>query len=263
MFERIVCGIDGSSAGFEALRQASTLRPVQGELVALVVCEVGLAVHAGFEAGHAAARLEEDAERIRAEAAAELEGIPFATADIVRGRPVAALLGALERHRADLLVVASHGVSRPVAIVFGSVASELLHRAPCSVLVAREPAGGDSWAPRAITAGVDGSAHSLRALEVARALGERFAAPVRRLACTGGKPVDVDGLSGVEALEWDERHPVDALVAAAASSDLVVVGNRGLHGLASLGSVSERVAHRARCSVLAVREAAREPSGPA
>ena len=50
----------------------------------------------------------------------------------------------------------------------------------------------------------------------------------------------------------DER-PVDALVAAAADADLLVVGSRGLHGLRALGSVSERVAHRAGCSVLVVR----------
>ena len=37
--------------------------------------------------------------------------------------------------------------------------------------------------------------------------------------------------------------------------DLVVIGSRGLHGLKALGSVSERVAHQAECSVLVVREA--------
>jgi nucleotide-binding universal stress UspA family protein len=34
----------------------------------------------------------------------------------------------------------------------------------------------------------------------------------------------------------------------------VVVGSRGLHGFPALGSVGERVAHRARSSVLVVRE---------
>jgi nucleotide-binding universal stress UspA family protein len=31
------------------------------------------------------------------------------------------------------------------------------------------------------------------------------------------------------------------------------VGSRGLHGVRALGSVSERVAHDARCSVLVIR----------
>ena len=57
----------------------------------------------------------------------------------------------------------------------------------------------------------------------------------------------------------DHRHedlldePVPALLAASADADVLVVGSRGLHGLRSLGSVSERVAHAAGCSTLVVR----------
>jgi nucleotide-binding universal stress UspA family protein len=54
------------------------------------------------------------------------------------------------------------------------------------------------------------------------------------------------------AVAIDER-PVRALVEASKDADLVVVGSRGLHGFRALGSVSERVAHRARSSVLVVR----------
>jgi nucleotide-binding universal stress UspA family protein len=42
-------------------------------------------------------------------------------------------------------------------------------------------------------------------------------------------------------------------VLASQRCDLVVVGHRGLHGVGSLGSVSERVSHRADGSVLVVR----------
>ena len=49
------------------------------------------------------------------------------------------------------------------------------------------------------------------------------------------------------------QHPVVALVEAARDADLLIVGSRGLHGLKALGSVSERVAHDASCSVLVVR----------
>lgn len=74
------------------------------------------------------------------------------------------------------------------------------------------------------------------------------------LAATGGKMLDLDGLPDVQGLEFDERKPVDALVEASKASDLMIVGSRGLHGLQSVGSVSERVAHHASCSVLVVRE---------
>ena len=49
-----------------------------------------------------------------------------------------------------------------------------------------------------------------------------------------------------------------ALVEASRDADLLVVGNRGLHGLRALGSVAERVAHQAACSVLVVRAAPTE-----
>jgi nucleotide-binding universal stress UspA family protein len=48
-------------------------------------------------------------------------------------------------------------------------------------------------------------------------------------------------------------EPVRALVVASANADLVVVASRWLHGLKSVRSVSERVAHEARCSTLIVR----------
>jgi nucleotide-binding universal stress UspA family protein len=61
----------------------------------------------------------------------------------------------------------------------------------------------------------------------------------------------------IEGLEWSEQQPVHALVEASAGADLLVLGSRGLHGLASLGSVSERVASRAHSSVLVVRDSRR------
>ena len=76
---------------------------------------------------------------------------------------------------------------------------------------------------------------------------------VRLLAAKGGKRIDADELGKLGDVELDERRPVEALVAASERSDLVLVGCRGLHGLASLGSVSERVAHRAVSPVLVVR----------
>jgi nucleotide-binding universal stress UspA family protein len=50
-------------------------------------------------------------------------------------------------------------------------------------------------------------------------------------------------------------HPADVILDTAAREgvSLVVLGSRGLSGVRALGSVSERVAHRARCSVLVAR----------
>lgn len=252
VFERIVCGVDGSPAGDEGLRQAIALRPPEGELAVVVVVDLAVAVQSGFQAARTAQRLEQEAEVARAAVAERIAGVPFTSVGVVHGRPVAALLAAAERRNAGLVVVGSHGQSRAVGILVGSVASEMLHRASCSVLVARRPADGTLWAPRTIVVGIDGSACAYQALSTARELSERFEAHVRVLACGDGLPQDELERVG-ERVELDDRNPVDALVAAAATADLVVIGSRGLSGLRALGSVSERVAHRASSSVLVVR----------
>jgi len=71
----------------------------------------------------------------------------------------------------------------------------------------------------------------------------------------GGKAVD-KRLVATIVDEYEELRgdPVEALVAASADADLLIVGSRGLHGLKALWSVSERLAHEARCSALVVRQ---------
>jgi nucleotide-binding universal stress UspA family protein len=57
-------------------------------------------------------------------------------------------------------------------------------------------------------------------------------------------------------------EPFDEPVVLSEFADLVVVGSRGLKGLKALGSVSERVAHEARCPVLVVKGGGLESAGP-
>ena len=75
------------------------------------------------------------------------------------------------------------------------------------------------------------------------------------IVAEGGKAVDLGAVSLIagDGYHVTPEEPVPVLTAASADADLLVVGSRGLHGLKSLGSVSERVAHRAACSTLIVR----------
>jgi nucleotide-binding universal stress UspA family protein len=139
-----------------------------------------------------------------------------------------------------------------VASCSDSTATELVHKAPCSVLVVRT-AGADF--PTRLAVGVDGSAESAAAYATAKALSDRFGASLWPVVAHGGGTVD---RGEVERIVGDRREDsphdaVAALLAASTESDLLVVGSRGLHGLRALGSISERIAHRARCSVLVVR----------
>lgn len=251
VFDRVVCGIDESPQSLEALRQVERLRPASGSLHLVAVAELSLAVHGGFAAAHLLEQIESGAQHALERAK---ECSKATSSRLIEGSPASALQQEIEREQASLVALGNHGTSRPVGILLGTTATTLLHEAPCSVLLARAPADQSGF-PSSIVVGVDGSSAALLALAAARELGERIGVPVRVLAASGGKPVHIEGLRSVPGLEWDDRKPLDVLLDASRSADLVVVGNRGLHGLAALGSVSERVAHQAACSVLVVRGA--------
>jgi nucleotide-binding universal stress UspA family protein len=248
-FERVLVGNDGSAGAMGALRLARRLASADAEFLALTVAETHHAVHAGMDAVTWDQRLRADAEAARLAADRELRGTAHGEARSLTGHAAQALVAAIEEFRADLVAIGSHGHSRAAGIVLGSVATRLIHDAPCSVLIAREQLEIEDF-PRSIVVGIDTSPTSLEAKAVAEALAARTGASVRRLTATGGKPVPENAT--VDA-ELDSRSAVDALVDASRSCDLLVVGSRGLHGLAALGSVAERVAHKAECSVLVVR----------
>ena len=238
IFERIVCGVDGSPAGFEALRQATWLRSDAARILSVTACETPQSERAGCAARDAAWELIGD--------------VPLAEAQVVEGRPVPALLAALDRESATLFAVGTHGGGHVAGMLLGSVATSMLQQAPCSVLVAR---GSDetAWSPSSIVVGMDGSREALVSAVIAAELGDRFGATVRTIAAQGGPRVDRPILREIDKLHRVPGHPVGALVDASREADLVVVGSRGLRALEALGSVSERVAHQAHCSFLVVR----------
>jgi nucleotide-binding universal stress UspA family protein len=250
VLDRILCGVDSGEEGLEAIRQAERLREPDGRLALVTALELATASHAGFAAVPAS-------EQLAAEARAALDAgqalAPGAPAHLVEGRADQVLLEEAVKTGATLLAVGSHGISRPVGIAVGSVTTTLLHSAPCSVLVARGRSAPDSF-PGSILVGIDGSAESELAAAVAFRLGKRLGVEVWPLAARGGKDFDIAAVDAMaSSVLIEEGHPVDALVAGAERAGLLVVGSRGLHGLRALGSVSERVAHQAPCSVLVVR----------
>ena len=256
VFTRILVGVDGSPGALEAARQAALLQDVDGQLTLVSAWDIAHGI--GGTGTGIPYYLDEDLQRTGAEkrlraAAEHVSRYTTAAARSVHGTPVATLLEEIERADATLVAVGSSGTGRLLGIVAGAVATEMIHRAPCSVLVARP--GRDRFLHRVVV-GVDGSLESAAAYATARYLAERFGADLHALVARGGKGFD-ERLAGLitEGAHEDSRHaPVDALAHAAATADLVVVGSRGLHGLRALGSVSERVAHTASCSTLVVRE---------
>jgi nucleotide-binding universal stress UspA family protein len=253
LFRTIICGVDASSASLDAVGQVLRLAAPGGALVIVAVCESYLAVHAGMHANQVAAELE-------AEAAAALEQARGLADDaetlLVHGRAADTLLRIAREKEATLVAVGSHGTGRGVGLFLGSVASRLLHEAPCSVLVAR-PASDLAGFPGSIVVGLDGSPPSLEAAAVGQGLAERLGAQATFLTATGGRRSDLNAdalaTSGFEP-SYNNAKPLPALLDASSRADVLVIGARGVRGLRALGSVSERVAHRAGCTVLVVRE---------
>jgi len=254
VFSRVLVGIDGSEESREAARQAAKV--TDGELTLLSVYDIASALVGGTGFG-VPVYYDEDVQRTSAE-----NGLRHARDDVEAASPTVkiakgvawdALIDEAERQENTLIAVGSHGRGRMAGIVMGSVATEMIHKAPCSVLVARKRS--DAF-PHKIVVGIDGSPQSLAAYAVARDLAEQFETELVPVRAHGRKQVDrgvVDRFVGHFREELSDE-PVTALIAASADADLLVVGSRGLHGVKALGSVSERVAHQARCSVLIVRE---------
>jgi universal stress protein A len=58
---------------------------------------------------------------------------------LLDGEPSEALIEFLEENPADLVVMGSHGRTGLTRLVMGSVASDLVRRAPCPVLIVKQP----------------------------------------------------------------------------------------------------------------------------
>ena len=257
VFSRVLVGIDASEESREAARQAAKL--AEGALTLLAVYDTAGGGIVGGTGIDVPVYYDEDVQREAAKDALERAHQDVAsrnpTGKIVRGVIWDALIREVEREQDTLIAVGSHGAGRMAGIVMGSVATEIIHKSPCSVLVARKT--GDAF-PRRIVVGIDGSAESAAAYAAARQIAKRFDSELWPVVAHGGKAVDrrmVDLFVDHRREELPDE-PVTALVAASGDTELVVVGSRGLHGVKALGSVSERVAHEARSSVLIVREPA-------
>lgn len=203
------------------------------------------------------------------------------------------ILEYVEEQDIDLVVMGTHGRRGLRHLMLGSVTEEVVRRAPCPVLTAREqeePAAVAGF--ETILAPVDFSEHSELALEhavglarevdadlqilhvveeitypdfyyPAPATGEQMASEIRdrvseRLQEALGRIEELGVRAGVHVVE-DRPAPGIADFAEETGADLVVVGTHGLTGVkrALLGSVAEGVIRRSVPPVLTVKTSGR------
>ena len=138
---RVIVATDGSSGANRAVDTAATLAKATGS--DLVILTVGgnisgaeLRRLAGIE-GDLSEVLESEANQIldRARKRARRQGVTPAKLQSAWGDPAQAIIDAIRREKADILVVGRRGRSRLSGLLLGSVSQKLTSLAPCNVMV--------------------------------------------------------------------------------------------------------------------------------
>jgi len=258
-FSDVLCAVDGSRDSAEAVRQVIALSGPSTTLGFVAVSHtvgVGLSAQADLGEQRARAALDEAVRQVRQ---AGLD----ASAELRHGaRPSEQLLTQSTEH--DLLAIGSHGGSRFGGMMLGSTATQIAHQAQVPLLVARRSSGEDDF-PRQILLASDGSPGSWTAARAATRLAIARGSELKVLFVPDGHPeryrelfkqvTAIERLTGSTPAFADvPGEPATRIVEAARAdgSSLIAIGKRGLRGIKALGSTSERVVHRAPCSVLVV-----------
>ena len=256
-FDKILCGVEGSPTSTEAARQAVALAGAAGGDLRFT------AVYTSFKLGP---DFHKDTLEESLEQAAVLAGEAGVSASYeMREAKYAIDVLLPESKDHDLLVLGTHGHSPTSGRLFGSTASEAAHKTEGPLLIAREAAGAEPF-PKSIVCATDGTDGSWEPVRAAGTLASAFGADLTVVHVADGKheeagPVVEEQLAELEGtigsrppLEQPDGHAVKEIVEAAerAKASLIVAGRRGVKGIKSLGSVSERVVGDAGCSVLLV-----------
>ncbi|MEV6562100.1 universal stress protein [Nocardia sp. NPDC051756] len=280
----VVVGIDGSAAAGEALRWAA-VDAVHHEAPLHIVYAVGAA--ADFGPGVDFRRVDHDeylttcaatlaaARRFATAAAEPVDELEIETF-LVEAPPIPALRDRSKDAR--LLVVGTRGMGAFRRGLLGSVSTAMARHADCPVAVIPEP---ERYSPQRVLApvvvGVDGSACSARAIEIAFDEAARRNVPVRGVLAWSefdryiprpemqaeAETLLAEALAGYADQYPDlqvqrvvaEDRPAKRLLEEGDRAQLLVVGSHGRGGFAgmTLGSVSQSVLHATDCPLIIAR----------
>jgi nucleotide-binding universal stress UspA family protein len=292
----IVVPLDGSALAQLALPVASALaRSTPSRLVLVrATFRVDPIVASQAESYLLAVAQERSARNVAREALSQVQttlrddGLDTETV-VAGGNPTEVILEAAANHRADLIVMTTHGESGFEHWMYGSVAEAVLRRAPVPVLLVPRKAAVPwpaAQPPRMLIL-VDGSPLAERVLAPTGAVAAGLGARVRLLRILEPPPVSTyahmphlavtlrdqeralgrqyldglrgrlpDGLASVETQAAIGRSPASAIhqIAVAEQFDLVALASHGRGGLSRmlLGSVAAELVQRATAPLLII-----------
>ncbi|MCM6772414.1 universal stress protein [Nocardia sp. CDC159] len=286
----ILVGVDGSAVSLRAAAWAATEAALH-HCPLHILTSFGVAPGDGLQAVVAEGEkqwLRADGERMLAEAASiarhtvsDIE-VPITT-ELTFYLATPTLIDRSARLR--MIVVGNNGRGAIRRAILGSVSTALSRHAHCPVAVIHDDRPADpGWAERPVLVGVDGTANSALAVEIAFDEASRRKVGLIALhtwSDISGYDLPVSGWEGIREHEdtvlaeglagWSERYPdvaverivmcdspVRSLLDHSRLAQMVVVGSRGRGGFASmvLGSTSTALLHLAECPVIVAREKA-------
>lgn len=149
MYSNIICAIDGSDLSTKALRHALALAAKTGaKLTAVTVTEPSIIVAPGAEIMMVdTSSIIADLDKAKAESAkttladaktlAKAEGVEIDVVYIADSQPADGVLHAAKEHKADLVVMGSHGRRGLGRLLLGSQAAEVLAHSELPVLIVK------------------------------------------------------------------------------------------------------------------------------
>ncbi len=140
-FDRVLIPLDFSELSDTVLEYGVDLTREGGTTILMHVLEP-LPLHVestfgSFVNTEGLARIRENARKLLEEAAARYPGRQFIK-DLVEGKAAHHVLDAAKRHRAQLIVMGTHGRGGLEHLFLGSVAARVVRKAQCPVLTVRK-----------------------------------------------------------------------------------------------------------------------------
>ncbi|WP_433594022.1 universal stress protein [Nocardia sp. CA-145437] len=272
----IVVGVDASESALHAVRWAAVDAALRGAPLHLVFAVPPVA---DAPLDESPVRLLHD--RLRGTAQDALDNAVEVARKAVGDRPVpdirtflvdapAVTVLSAQAGTAYFVVVGVRGMSAYHRSLLGSVSTGVARHARGPVVVV--PGGTESISDRPVVVGVDGSVHSVRALEIAFDEASRRDVPLLVVHAweelsgdshsqavellTGMLDRNAAAFPGVEVKTLVmEGHPARILLDAAAGAQLLVVGSHGTRGYPgmALGSTGHALLHGSECPIALVR----------